>query len=209
MPLSRAEDAQKSSGAVVPQQQSHSSCVLTGRVLLVLEAQEGVLAPPPRGVPASARVRQNITHVIACARHAQPPPQIVFVRNAGEPGDDDARDASGWSLAITPHAGEVVVDKRKNNAFLGSNLEAHIPCDAEVIVVGMLSDHCVRATCRALLERGNEVLLVHGAHAAYDRLEVPGVTCAEKIEREIEQELEKSGVLVLGLEDAPLIFMDR
>lgn len=66
--------------------------------------------------------------------------------------------------------------------------------------------------CSAALDRGNEVLLIHGAHGTYDRLEVlygGGVTPAATIASEIEAELEEAGVHILEMKDVPELFQDR
>lgn len=66
--------------------------------------------------------------------------------------------------------------------------------------------------CSAALGRGNEVLMIRGAHGTYDRLEVlygGGVTGAAQIEAEIEGELEEAGVNLLDMNDLGAIFDDR
>lgn len=100
----------------------------------------------------------------------------------------------------------------KNNAFTGTSLGDIIPPDAEIIVAGFQTDYSIRATCSAALGRGNEVLLIRGAHATYDRIEVlhgGGITPAKRIEAEIEAELEEAGVHLLDMKDLGGIFTDR
>ncbi|EPQ53905.1 Isochorismatase hydrolase [Gloeophyllum trabeum ATCC 11539] len=184
------------------------------RVLLLLSTQNAPLSEPPVGVPAAATIRANIGHVLAKARSVPPAqrPRIIHVRNNGDAGDPDEPHTRGWQLHFPPAEDEFVVDKSKNNAFAGTRLAQLVPKDAEIVVVGMQSDFCVRATCSAALGRGNEVLLIRGAHGTYDRLEVfagGGITPASKIEAEIEAELEEAGVVVLQMEDVPGIFTDR
>ncbi|KAJ7452947.1 Isochorismatase-like protein [Mycena latifolia] len=182
------------------------------RVLLLLDVQAGVLADPPLGVPAAPALRRSLPRVLAAARGAAHPPLIVHVRNTGDRGDADAPDAPGWLLAHAPLPHEPVVDKRKNNAFAGTRLGELIAPDAEIVIVGLQSDFSVRATCSAALGRGNEVLLIRGAHGTYDRLEVlygGGITRAAQIEAEIEGELEEAGVHLLEMKDLPAIFEDR
>ncbi|KAH7910524.1 hypothetical protein BJ138DRAFT_99990 [Hygrophoropsis aurantiaca] len=165
------------------------------RVLLVLDAQVGMLADPP------------------LARAEIHPPRIIHVRNTGDVGEVDEPNTPGWQLAfppLSPH--EYVIDKLKNNAFAGTKLGDLITPEAEIIVVGMQSDFCIRATCSAALGRGNEVLLIKGAHATYNRLEVwngGGITPAQTIEAEIEAELEEAGVILLEMKDLPGLFTDR
>ncbi|KAJ7240167.1 Isochorismatase hydrolase [Mycena haematopus] len=182
------------------------------RVLLCLDIQAGVLSDPPRGVPAAHALRRNLAGVLAAARAAAPPPLIVHVRTTGDFGDVDEPHTPGWQLVHAPLPHEPVIDKRKNNAFAGTKLGELVPPDAEIVIVGLQSDFSVRATCSAALGRGNEVLLIHGAHGTYDRLEVlygGGVTPAAQIEDDIEGELQEAGVHLLDMKDLSAIFDDR
>ncbi|KZT65912.1 Isochorismatase hydrolase [Daedalea quercina L-15889] len=184
------------------------------RVLLLLDAQVCRLSDPPLGVPSARAVGANIAKVLTAARACAPAtrPRIVHVRKCGMPGDPDEPRTATWALVHEPLPDEHVVDKRKNNAFTGTNLAELVPPDAELIVVGLESDFCVRATCSAALARGNDVLLIRGAHATYDRVEYwdgGTSTPADKVEREIEEELEEAGVVLLDMADLPSLFAGR
>lgn len=182
------------------------------RVLLLLDIQVAMLSDPPIGVPASARVRTHLAQILDYARAAHPPPLIVHVRNSGDAGDADEPHTAGWELIFHPREDEVVLDKRKNNAFAGTELGSLVQSDAEIVVAGFQTDYSIRATCSYALGRGNEVLLIRGAHATYDRIEVlhgGGVTLAARIEAEIEAELEEAGVHLLEMKDVPGIFINR
>lgn len=173
-----------------------------------------MLSDPPVGVPNSAKVRKNIEHILAVARAAPDAPLVIHVRNNGYDGDVDQPGTPGWQLALLPRPNEPVVDKRKNNAFTNTRLPELIPTTADLVVLGMQSDFCIRATCSAALGRGNNVFLVEGAHATYDRPEAFAadgaviVTPARKVEQEIESELEEAGVLVVKMEDLDHLFTD-
>jgi nicotinamidase-related amidase len=182
------------------------------RVLLLVDVQACMLAEPPVGVPSSPAIRDNIGCILSHARAAHPPPLIIHVRNTGDVGEPDEPNTPGWHLVYPPLPHEPVIDKLKNNAFAGTRLGELIAPDSEIVVVGMQSDFCIRATCSAALGRGNEVLLIKGAHATYDRIEVwngGGVTPARSIEDEIEAELEEAGVVLLEMKDLTGIFTDR
>lgn len=181
-------------------------------VLLLLDIQRCMLSPPPVGVPSAKITQNNLTEVLRYARSSSHLPLIIHVRNVGDSGDPDEPGTDGWQLIFPPLANEIVLDKRKNNAFAGTNLGSLIPPDAEIVVAGFQTDFSVRATCGTALGRGNEVILVRGAHATSDRIEVlhgGGVTEAAMIEAEIEAELEEAGVHVLEMKDLAGIFMDR
>ena len=184
------------------------------RVLLLLDCQVSRLADPPLGVPSARAVGANIAQVLAAARACPAParPRIIHVRKCGAPGDPDERGLPGWALVHEPLPDEPVLDKRKNNAFTGTALADLVPPDAELVVVGLESDFCVRATCSAALARGNDVLLIRGAHATYDRIEYwdgGTSTPAEKVQREIEEELEEAGVVLLEMSDLRSLYGDR
>jgi len=181
-------------------------------VLLCLDVQAGVLSDPPRGVPEASTLRRNLARVLDAARGASHPPLIIHVRNTGDFGDVDEPNTLGWQLVHAPLPHEPIIDKRKNNAFAGTKLGDLISPDAEIVIVGLQSDFSVRATCSAALGRGNDVLLIHGAHGTYDRLEVlygGGVTSAAQIVEEIEGELQEAGVHLLEMKDLGAIFDDR
>lgn len=190
----------------------HPPC-LTCRVLLLIDVQVNLLRDPKEGgVPAAHSVRQNIQSVLSRARSEKNPPRIIHVRNNGEPSEPDEPHTPGWQLYFTPLPHEPVVDKKKNNAFAGTQLGDLIPTNAEVIVIGMQSDYCVRATCSAALGRGNEVILIRGAHATFDRNEIwngGSITIAQVVAAEIEAELEEAGVSLLDMEYLPDLFTDR
>jgi nicotinamidase-related amidase len=190
----------------------HIAATATRRVLLLLDVQAAMLAPPPQGVHSSELIRTNVSRILLQARSAKPPPLIIHVRNTGDKLDPDEPNTPGWQLVFPPLPHEPVIDKLKNNAFAGTMLGDLIPSDAEIVVVGMQTDYCIRATCSAALGRGNEVLLIKGAHATYDGMQAwnGGVKIpAKTIEAETEAELEEAGVVLLEMSDLHGIFANR
>ena len=183
------------------------------RVLLILDAQVGLLSPPPRGVPNSQTLRSNLTRILDSARAAPHRPRIIHVRNCGDAGEDDYRGSPGWQLVFTPEPNkdEHVLDKTKNNAFAGTKLGELVPEEALLVVIGAQSDFCVRATAAAALQRGNEVIVIRGAHGTFDRLEVlagGAVTSAKDVIKEIDAILTEMGVHLLEMEDVDALFVD-
>lgn len=183
------------------------------RVLLILDAQAGLLSPPPRGVPNSDTLRTNLSRILASARAAPHRPRIIHVRNCGDHGDIDYTGSPGWNLIFKPELekDEHVLDKKKNNAFAGTKLGELVPEEALLVVIGAQSDFCVRATCAAALQRGNEVIVIRGAHGTFDRLEVlagGAVTSAKDVIKEIDAILTEMGVHLLEMEDVDDLFVD-
>ncbi len=69
--------------------------------------------------------------------------------------------------AVTPAAGETVIQKAHPNSFLGTPLERHLrDADVDAVVVcGMMTSMCVDATVRAAVDLGFEATVVHDACA--------------------------------------------
>jgi nicotinamidase-related amidase len=158
-------------------------------VLLLIDVQRNMLLPP-EPVPAADAVAAAIGDVLDRARAAGA--LVVHVRNNGGTGEPDAPDTPGWQLIHEVRVGERVVDKEEPDAFAGTDLADLLPAAAEVVVVGMQSDYCVRATSLAALRRGHQVTLVRGAHATYDDEEPAGTIAAQ-----IETQLHAAGATVV------------
>ena len=117
----------------------------------------------------------------------------MHVRNNGAEEELDFPGTPGWELFHTPVEGEAIVDKFGMDAFADTDLGERIPAGSTIVVAGLASDFCVRATVLSALNRGHEVRLVHGAHGAYDA----DGSSAETIEKEVERELREAGALIV------------
>ncbi|KAK7055981.1 streptothricin hydrolase [Favolaschia claudopus] len=185
------------------------------RALLVLNQQVGFISDPPQGIPAARTVRQNIGLVLEQARLAsssEQAPRIIHFRNCGEKGDLDEEGTPTWELLHAPQPGETVMNIRKSNAFSNPALEDLIAPEAEIVVVGLMSEYAIKSTCRAALARGNTVLLIRGAHGTYDHREITEsgrLTPAHKISDQVEADLDDAGVMVLDMKYLSGIFEGR
>ncbi|KAJ7016159.1 Isochorismatase-like protein [Mycena alexandri] len=178
------------------------------RVLLVVNVQIGLIP----GLPAPETILQNIALVLDHARRAEQSPRIIHLRNCGEAGDPDEEGTPTWELLHPPLADELVLNKRKSNAFAGTTLAGEIGTEAEIVVVGLLSEFSIKSTCKAALQRGNTVFLMTGAHGTYDHkdlVEAGRVIPAEKIQAQVEEELDKAGAIILDMKYLPGLFEGR
>jgi nicotinamidase-related amidase len=158
--------------------------------LLLIDVQRNMFAPPEPVANAEA-VSAAIADLLARARAAGAP--VVHVRNNGDDEQDpDFPGTEGWELAYEVRAGEPVVDKTVCDSFEGTDLAALLPADAALVVAGMQTDWCIRATTLAALQRGHRVTLAAGAHSTLpDDRTVPAIITA------VEQELAKAGAEVV------------
>ncbi|HEY1573410.1 MAG TPA: isochorismatase family protein [Pseudonocardiaceae bacterium] len=159
-------------------------------VLLVVDAQRNMLLPP-EPVPDAAGVGPAIERTIAVARSAGA--RVVHIRNTGDAGDPDQPGTPGWELVYDVRPGEPVVDKPESDSFARTDLARHVPAGASVVVVGMQSQYCVRATALAALARAHPVILVRGAHATY-----PDGEPAADISARVETELAQAGARIVA-----------
>jgi nicotinamidase-related amidase len=158
--------------------------------LLLIDLQRNMLEPPEQA-PGAARLIGLVDGLLERARAAGA--GVVHVRNNGAEEELDFPGTPGWELYHVPVEGEAIVDKEGVDAFAETNLAELVPAGSRLVVAGLASDYCVRATVLAALRRGYDVRLVRGGHGAYD---ADGKS-AETIEKEIEDELREAGARIV------------
>jgi nicotinamidase-related amidase len=158
--------------------------------LLLIDLQRNMLEPPEQA-PGAARLIGLVNGLLERARAAGA--GVVHVRNNGAEEELDFPGTPGWELYHVPVEGEAIVDKEGMDAFAETNLAELVPAGSRLVVAGLASDYCVRATVLAALRRGYDVRLVRGGHGAYD---ADGKS-AETIEKEIEDELREAGARIV------------
>ena len=71
---------------------------------------------------------------------------------------------------VRPLAGESVVQKSVNSAFIGTDLETRLRAlGSSVVLVGLTTDHCVSTSARMAANLGFNTYLVADATATFDR----------------------------------------
>ncbi|WP_158863405.1 isochorismatase family protein [Leifsonia sp. AG29] len=148
-------------------------------------------------VPGAESLRLVLGRVLEAARAAGAP--IVHVKNDGTRGETDAPGTGGWELVFAPEPGEPVVRKSAPNTFESNPALADVlraMAVDTVVVVGVPSEGSVRATALGALERGFDVIVPTGAHAA-----APAVGSPSEVVRRVERELSAEGVEVIELDE--------
>jgi nicotinamidase-related amidase len=97
---------------------------------------------------------------------------VFHVRHLSlEPGSPltAARGGIDFKPEVLPQAGEAVVEKSVNSAFIGTDLEARLRSAgvAEVVIAGLTTPHCVSTSARMAANLGFRVTVVHDACAAF------------------------------------------
>lgn len=109
------------------------------------------------------RTGRPVFHV----RHDSRFPNSLFRR--GKPGNEIKDE-------VKPTAGEPVISKNVNSAFIGTDLEARLRRAEinEVVITGITTDHCVSTTARMAGNLGFKTFVVSDATAAHDRVGIHG-----------------------------------
>lgn len=136
--------------------------------LLVVDAQVGVLA----SVWEAQRVTANLETLVAKARASGVP--VIWVQHS----DNELKYGSdAWRLApgFVPTASELVIHKKYNSAFAGTDLEARLKSlgISRLVLAGAATNWCIRATAYAAVDRGFHLTLVGDAHST-ESIPLPG-----------------------------------
>jgi nicotinamidase-related amidase len=96
---------------------------------------------------------------------------VIFVKHENQKTLVKGSDA--WQLhpEIQPLEGEPVIHKQHGNAFQQTDLQAELASKeiGTLLITGLVTQGCVRATCLGALELGYRVILVSDAHSTYSR----------------------------------------
>jgi len=152
-----------------------------GSALLVLDMQSWFLSPASRAfVPSAPAVLPVIVSLAGRFREATRP--VIATRHVNTP-DEAGMMGSWWGAMIDPDgeearlAGEIeaaadlVLDKRRYDAFMGTALEEILrERDVkQVAVTGVMTHLCVETTARSAFMRDFAVFVPADATATYDR----------------------------------------
>ena len=137
-----------------------------GTALLVIDAQNGVLASAHRRDPLVA----NIATLVDRARAEAVP--VVWVQHSS---DELPIDSEVWQIvpALAPANGEAVIRKEYGDSFEATDLEQVLAGAGigHLVVVGAQTDVCVRSTLHGGFTRGYDATLVSDAHTTEDLTE--------------------------------------
>lgn len=143
----------------------------TDAALIIIDVQKG-LDEPYWGQRNNPQAEENMARLLAAWRRGGRP--IYHIqhmsqnpRSALRPGyaGNEIKDA------VRPAAGEPLLQKRVNSAFIGTDLEARLRAAHQdsVILVGLTTDHCVSTTARMAANLGFQTWVVSDATATFER----------------------------------------
>ena len=167
-----------------------------GVALLVIDVQQG-LFDKSTPIYNAGKLLENINALVDCAHRAGVP--VFYVQHANEswlaPGSD------GWQLhrGLRPLDADCAVQKRHGSAFQGTGLGKELEARAisRLIVTGLVTHGCVKATCLDAVKLGYGVTLVKDGHSNFHKK-------AADVIAEWNQKLSEGGVELKSTQDLVL-----
>jgi nicotinamidase-related amidase len=134
--------------------------------LLVIDVQRGLFE---RSTPIyeAQQLLDNIEELLWEARTAGA--AVFFIQHANMGSLKRGTDAWRLHPQIRPLAHEPVIHKHHGNAFKDTDLHASLQAQSvrRLVVTGLVTRGCVRATVQGALDLGYDVVLVADGHSSY------------------------------------------
>jgi nicotinamidase-related amidase len=139
--------------------------------LLLIDIQQG-LDEPRLGRRNNPGAERNVARLLAAWRGAGHP--VIHVQHLSVEPDSPLRPelaGNAFKPEALPRGGEPVFRKAVSSAFIGTDLERHLRGQdiAELVIIGLTTDHCVSSTARMASDLGFRVTVVSDATATHER----------------------------------------
>jgi nicotinamidase-related amidase len=142
--------------------------------LLILDVQKGFDEIEAAGTPRNnPQALARIVELMAAFRAARAP--LIHVRHASrEPDSPFCPERPGYAASdeAREQAGEPVIIKHVNSAFIGTDLEQRLRDlgARTLVIVGATTNHCVETTARMAGNLGFDARVVEDATWTFDRV---------------------------------------
>ena len=149
-------------------QKGKSNLVNENAALLVIDVQQG-LFKKSTPIYRPHELLENINLLVERA-HAVAAP-VVYVQHSA--AKQLVKGSPDWQLHpdLRPLRLDFIVHKEHGNAFIATPLQDILQARGvqSVVICGLVTHGCVRATCLGALELGYRVLLAGDAHSSYSK----------------------------------------
>jgi len=134
--------------------------------LLVIDVQQGLFR---KSMYRADQLLHNINTLIDRARRGGVP--VFFIQHSG--AKTLVKGSPDWQLHPQLHllATDPIVHKQHGNAFEDTVLDEALKSGkvTSLVVAGLVTHGCVRATCVGALQLGYRVILVRDGHSSYSK----------------------------------------
>lgn len=136
--------------------------------LLVIDVQQG-LFEKSTPIYKAGELLENINTLVGRAHESDVP--VFYVQHSN--ARDLVKGSAGWQLhtQLEPQHKDYIIHKQHGNAFEDTRLEEmlrslHVDT---VVVAGLVTHGCVKATCIGAQEAGFNVILVQDGHSSFSK----------------------------------------
>lgn len=140
----------------------------TNTALLIIDVQSELFQKSTPTYQAK-ELLENITTLTDCAHQANIP--VIYVQHSSNAFLIKGSD--GWQLhpRLKPLEGEKIIHKLHPSAFERTELKDELDSKGikKLVIAGLVTHGCVKATSLDALKRGYQVVLVSDAHSSYSK----------------------------------------
>jgi len=139
------------------------------RALILIDIQKG-FDSPYWGARNNPNAEENAARLLAHWRTQDGP--RFHIRHLSTTANSPllaGQSGADFKSEVQPIAGEPVIEKSVNSAFIGTDLEARLHAGGltDLVICGLTTPHCVSTTSRMAANLGFNVTLAHDACAAF------------------------------------------
>lgn len=119
--------------------------------------------------------------------------KVIYVQHANQSFLKEGTEGWQFHPGLTHGEGDSQIQKKQGNAFLDTPLQSKLEVRGiqNLLITGLVTQGCIKATCLGGLERGYRVFLVEDGHSNYNQ------EAAAVIEK-CQNELELAGVEIVS-----------
>jgi nicotinamidase-related amidase len=136
--------------------------------LLVIDVQQGLFRKSTHLFKAG-ELLENINLLVDRAHGAEVP--VFYIQHSDS--RTLVKGSQGWQLhpELQPQRRDTIVHKQHGNAFEDTNLDSLLKSKniSRLIVAGLVTHGCVKATCLGARQLGYPVILVKDGHSNYSK----------------------------------------
>lgn len=148
--------------------------ILSNAVLIIIDVQKAI-DHPSWGRRNNNQAEANIAKLLTVWRETQRP--IVHVRHLStEPNSTyrPGQEGCDFKDAVLPSAGEKIVSKQVNCAFIGTDLEQWLKNKGyqTLVVTGVITNNSVETTVRVAGNLGFDTYVISDATATFDKMDL-------------------------------------
>ncbi len=143
--------------------------ILNHPVLVMIDVQKG-FEEEKWGERNNLQAEKNMEQLLSTWRLKRLP--IIHVQHLSQDSDSSfypGKPGVDFKEFAKPLKGEMLIQKRVNSAFIGTNLEEHLKQKGlnHVVIAGLTTPHCVSTTTRMSGNLGFNTFLISDATAAF------------------------------------------